>query len=51
MPSTAVRRLANMPRGGMLIMAALAAANIGIWAAALIVFHHYPLLLGTALLA
>jgi high-affinity nickel-transport protein len=33
------------------MMAALAAANITVWAAALAAFQHYPLLLGTCLLA
>jgi high-affinity nickel-transport protein len=33
------------------LYAFLGLANIGLWAAALGVFHHYPLLLGTAFLA
>jgi nickel/cobalt transporter (NiCoT) family protein len=33
------------------LYAALVAANLGVWAWALVAFRHYPLLLGTALLA
>jgi high-affinity nickel-transport protein len=33
------------------IFSLLGLANIGLWAVTLVMFHHYPLLLGTALLA
>ncbi|MGH7616948.1 MAG: HoxN/HupN/NixA family nickel/cobalt transporter, partial [Gemmatimonadaceae bacterium] len=38
-------------RGTIALFAALAAANVAAWAWALVAFRHYPLLLGTALLA
>ena len=40
-----------LPRGGAPLLGALVLANILLWGAALAVFHHYPLLLGTAFLA
>jgi nickel/cobalt transporter (NiCoT) family protein len=45
-PSVAPLRARLIP-----LYAALIAANLGAWAWALIAFRHYPLLLGTALLA
>lgn len=36
---------------GRFLLLALAAVNLAVWALAIIVFHRYPLLLGTALIA
>jgi nickel/cobalt transporter (NiCoT) family protein len=44
-------RLRLPTRKLVILVAALVAANLGAWAWALIAFRHYPLLLGTALLA
>lgn len=46
-----MRALRHLPRGGARLLSALVLANAVLWSAALTVFHHYPLLLGTAFLA
>jgi high-affinity nickel-transport protein len=40
-----------LQRRTIILFAALAAANVAVWTWALVAFRHYPLLLGTALLA
>jgi len=53
-PVRALSRLIDAPalrRRTLLLFAALAAANVAAWVWAVAAFQHYPLLLGTALLA